>query len=79
MSSVLDRFISSVNNPASFTPENIQPSYGMTTWAVNVLNQYCHIVDRSYHTGWYQEEAEHIARERCAALGEFSWQVIRLN
>jgi len=68
-----------VNGCSRITPEDIAPAPGMSTWAVEVLNQYCHIVDRSYHTGWYQEEAEHIARERCAAMGEFSWQVIRVR
>ena len=52
------------------------PAPGMITWEIAVINQYCHIVDRSYHTGWFQEEAERIARERSAELHEPSWQVI---
>ena len=65
-----------VNNCARITPESQMAAPGMTTWEVAVLNQYCHIVERSYHTGWYQEEAEKIGQERCAALHEFTWQVI---
>lgn len=65
-----------VNNCGRITPGSAQAVPGMTTYEITVLNQYCHIVDRSYHTGWYQEEAEHIARERCSALNEFTWQVI---
>ena len=52
---------------------------GMTTWEIDVLNQYCHIVDRSYHTGWFQEEAEALARKRCADLHESSWQVLPIR
>ena len=65
-----------INNKARITPETRSAAPGMTTWEVSVLNQYCHIVDRSYHTGWYQEEAEKIARDRCTALHEFTWQVV---
>ena len=65
-----------VNNCARITPESKYAVPGMTTWEIDVMNQYCHIVDRSYHTGWNQEEAEKIARDRCKELGEFTWQVI---
>lgn len=52
---------------------------GMTTWEIDVLNQYCHIVDRSYHTGWFHEEAEALARKRCKELNESSWQVLPIR
>ena len=65
-----------VNNCAHITPETGIAVPGMTTFEIDVMNKYCHIVDRSYHTGWFQEEAEHIARERCESLCEFTWQVI---
>lgn len=68
-----------VNNCGRITPESVYAAPGMSTWEIDVLNQYCHIVDRSYHTGWYQEEAEQIARERCSALNEFTWQVIQVK
>ena len=68
-----------VNGCGRITPETQHSAPGMTTWEIDVLNQYCHIVDRQYHAGWYQEEAERIARDRCAALHEFSWQVIRVS
>ena len=65
-----------VNGCGRITPESSASAPGMTTWEIDVMNQYCHIVDRSYHTGWYQEEAEKIARDRCNALHEFTWQVV---
>lgn len=65
-----------VNNCSRITPESSRAVPGMTTWEIAVMNQYCHIVDRSYHTGWYQEEAERIARDRCESIGEFTWQII---
>ena len=68
-----------VNGCGRITPETQYAAPGMSTWEIDVMNQYCHIVDRQYHTGWYQEEAERIARERCTALHEFSWQVIRID
>lgn len=68
-----------VNGCGRITPESAHAAPGMSTWEIDVMNQYCHIVDRSYHTGWHQEEAERIARERCEALHEFTWQVIRVD
>lgn len=68
-----------VNGCGRITPDSACAVPGMSTWEIDVLNQYCHIVDRSYHTGWYQEEAERIARDKCSALHEFSWQVIRVS
>lgn len=76
MSITVKQLALAVNNCGRITPETAHAAPGMTTWEVDVLNQYCHIVDRSYHTGWRQEEAEHIARERCSALHEFTWQVV---
>lgn len=68
-----------VNGCGRITPESRSAAPGMPTWEIDILNQYCHIVDRSYHTGWYQEEAEKIGQERCAGLHEFTWQVIRVD
>lgn len=51
----------------------------MTVWEIDILNQYCHIIHREYHEGWYQEEAERIAREKCSEMHEFTWQVIRIK
>jgi len=51
----------------------------MTTWAIDILNEYGHIIHTEYHTGWFQEEAERIARDRCRELRECSWQVIRIK
>lgn len=68
-----------VNGCGRITPESVPAVPGATTWEIDILNQYCHIVDRSYHTGWYQEEAESIGQARCAALHEFTWQVIRVS
>lgn len=62
----------------TITPETAAAVPGMTTWEIAVMDQYCNIVDRSYHTGWYQEEAERIARERCKALQESTWQVVSI-
>lgn len=68
-----------VNGCGRITPESMPAAPGMSTWEIDIMNQYCHIVDRSYHTGWYQEEAEKIARDRCTSLNEFTWQVIRVD
>ena len=68
-----------VNNCGRISPDSLQAAPGMHTWEVDVMNQYCHIVDRTYHTGWFQEEAEQVARERCSALHEFTWQVIPIT
>ena len=68
-----------VNNCGRITPESIYDAPGARTWEIDVLNQYCHIVDRSYHTGGHQEEAEQIARDRCSALHGFTWQVILIK
>ena len=68
-----------VNGCGRITPESADAVPGMSTWEIDVMNSYCHIVDRTYHTGWYQEEAEKIARERCTALNGFTWQVVRVN
>ena len=76
MKITLQQFAMAVNNCGRITPETSTAAPGMTTFEIDVLNQYCHIVDRSYHTGWYQEEAERIARERCEKLREFTWQVV---
>ena len=76
MSITVKQLAIAVNNCGRITPETAHAVPGMTTWEVDVLNQYCHIVDRSYHTGWNQEEAERVARERCSALQEFTWQVV---
>ena len=65
-----------VNNCGRITPGSAQATPGMTTWEIAVINQYGHIVDRSYHTGWYQEEAERIAMDRCSALQEDTWTVV---
>ena len=72
----VQQLATAINNCAHITPESTIPVSGMTTWEITILNQYCHIVDRSYHTGWYQEEAERIARENCSKMHEFTWQVI---
>ena len=61
------------------TPENQVAYPGMTTWEIDVLNDDCHIVDRSYHTGWFQEEAERIARDRCSAIHGSTWQVLTIR
>lgn len=76
MTITLKQFALAVNNCGRITPESSTAAPGMVTFEIDVMNQYCHIVDRSYHTGWYQEEAEKIARDRCAALKEFTWQVL---
>lgn len=76
MNITVKQFAMAVNNCARITPSSSCAAPGMTTWEIDVLNQYCHIVDRSYHTGWYQEEAERIARERCESLREFTWHVL---
>lgn len=76
MTVTVKQFAMAVNNCGRITPETAAAVPGMTTWEIDVMNQYCHIVDRSYHTGWYMEEAERIARERCEALHEFTWQVL---
>ena len=51
----------------------------MTTWEIDIINTDGHIVDRQYHTGWFQEEAEAIARRRCEELHEFTWQVLTIK
>ena len=66
-----------INNCARITPESSCDGPGMGTWEIAIMNKHNHIVDRSYHTGWFQEEAERIARDRCAKLKESSWQVVR--
>ena len=76
MTITVNQLAMAINNQARITPETRSAAPGMTTWEVSVLNQYCHIVDRSYHTGWYQEEAEKIARDRCTTMHEFTWQVV---
>lgn len=68
-----------VNGCGRISSSSLPEYTGMHTWAVDIMNQYCHIVDRTYHTGWYQEEAEQVARERCSALHEFTWQVIQVK
>jgi hypothetical protein len=75
----LSQLATAVNGCGHITPESQTAAPGMVTWEIDILNQYCHIVDRSYHTGWYQEEAERIARERCKALHEFTWQVLPIK
>lgn len=51
----------------------------MTTWEIDIINADGHIIDRQYHTGWFQEEAEAIARNRCGELHEPSWQVLTIK
>ena len=68
-----------VNNCGRISAESLQAAPGMRTWEIDVMNRCCHIVERTYHTGWFQEEAEQIARERCSALHEFTWQVIQVT
>ncbi len=51
----------------------------MTTWEIEILNDDMHIVYREYHTGWFQEEAEAIARRRCSELHECTWQVLPIK
>lgn len=79
MSITVKQLAIAVNGCGRITPESVNAAPGMSTWEIDVLNKYCHIVARKYHTGWYQEEAERIARDECAALNEFSWQVIRID
>lgn len=78
MTITVKQLATAVNGCGRITPESRASVPGMSTWEIDILNQYCHIVDRSYHTGWYQEEAEKIARDRCTSLSEFTWQVIRV-
>lgn len=79
MNITVRQLATAVNGCGRITPENQIAYPGMTTWEIDVLNDDCHIVDRSYHTGWYQEEAERIARDRCSALHESSWQVLTIR
>ena len=79
MSITVRQLATAVNGCGRITPESQVAAPGMTTWEIDVMNQYCHIVDRSYHTGWFQEEAERIARERCSALNEFTWHVLPIR
>ena len=51
----------------------------MNTWEIQILNDDLHIVHREYHTGWFQEEAERIGRERCRELHESTWQVLLIQ
>ena len=75
----LRQLATAVNGFGRISPTSLPEVPGMHTWEVDVMNQYCHIVDRTYHTGWYQEEAEQVARDRCSALHEFTWQVIQVT
>lgn len=76
MTVTVNQLALAVNHCGRITPGSAPAVPGMTTWEVAVINQHGHIVDRSYHTGWYQEEAERVARDRCSALREVSWQVV---
>lgn len=79
MTITVKQLATAVNGCGRITPETRKAEPGMTTWEIDILNEYCHIVDRSYHTGWFQEEAERIAQARCAELHEFTWQVIAVS
>ena len=51
----------------------------MSTWEIQILNEDMHIVHHEYHTGWFQEEAEKIGREKCKELHEYTWQVLMIK
>ena len=51
----------------------------MHTWEIMVLNKDMHIVAHEYHDGWYQEEAETLARNLCDYMHEYTWQVIQIK
>lgn len=79
MTITVAQLATAINGCGRITPESQVVSPGMTTWEIDIMNQYCHIVDRQYHTGWFQEEAESIARRRCEELREFTWQVLTVK
>lgn len=66
-----------VNNCKRIDPATLGTT--MHVWEIQIMNQYCHIVHHEYHEGWYQEEAERIARERCHDLHEFTWHVLQIK
>lgn len=79
MKITINQLALAVNNCARITPDSLPLSPGMNMWEIQILNQYCHIIERFYHSGWYQEEAEKIARDMCEKTHGFTWQVIRIK
>ena len=79
MEITVNQLAMAVNNCARITPDSLLLAPGMAVFEIQILNQYCHIIEKAYHSGWYQEEAEKIARDMCEKLDAFTWQVIRVK
>lgn len=79
MKITVNQLAMAVNNCARITPDSLPLVPGMSVFEIQILNQYCHIIEKAYHSGWYQEEAEKIARDMCEKMDAFTWQVIRVK